>query len=144
MIVPVGVLPHEIPAGQRGDAARFDHEGYAVSRQMFPPDVLRKLRDPHVEALVADGQVEPVDGEPDRFRWVGDRAGFDRHRPPAEALAPRWHTTHFEVGDALLFRPDIVHSTAPNGSDTTDLLNDPRVGRSPGALDLRGALARSG
>lgn len=35
-------------------------------------------------------------------------------RPVAEVLAPLWRTTRFEVGDALLFRPDIVHSTTLN------------------------------
>lgn len=31
-----------------------------------------------------------------------------------ETLAPMWHSTRFDVGDALLFRPDIVHATTAN------------------------------
>jgi hypothetical protein len=34
--------------------------------------------------------------------------------PPEHVLAPLWRTTRFEVGDALLFRPDMIHATTAN------------------------------
>lgn len=34
--------------------------------------------------------------------------------PPAEVLAPLWRTTTFELGDAVAFRPDSVHSASAN------------------------------
>jgi hypothetical protein len=34
--------------------------------------------------------------------------------PTDDVLAPLWRTTRFEVGDALLFRPDIVYATTAN------------------------------
>lgn len=227
-----GTLQHDIPAGSCGEREVFDREGYAVGRQVLAQEVLRELRAPVVDALIADGHIEPVEGEEDRFRWVGDAATFDSschgyrparvsavdellmrsglaaaavehmwgrrpafwegvalfamvpggptrphrdgwmtqgvgapgdhfnlwvpltrldeedgplafaigsHRisdqparvpvsrpmhqdvlantgnpPPAEVLDPLWRTTRLEVGDALLFRPDIIHSSAPN------------------------------
>jgi hypothetical protein len=232
MIVPVGTLEHEVPAGGRGDSTVFDHEGYGVGRRVFAPHVLRELRAPVFEGLIADGLVERVEGEEDRFRWVGEDAkiniaprfareyeaslqelvrsgvfaeaigaiwgrpaaiweeGWSRfipmvpgtptrvhrdgwhmtgvgapkdhanmwipltelgdgdgalavaagsHRipdeppdvpmphpvhldmahsgniPPDDVLAPLWRATNFDVGDALLFRPDMVHATTANG-----------------------------
>ncbi|MFC4946531.1 phytanoyl-CoA dioxygenase family protein [Pseudonocardia sp. GCM10023141] len=79
-VEPTGELPNEVAVGERGDADRFDREGHAVGRQMFPPDVVRALRAPLVEALVADGQVQVVDELPDCFRWIGDPETFDRDR----------------------------------------------------------------
>jgi hypothetical protein len=230
MIAPVGALQHEVPTGARGDATLFDREGYGVGRQVLAPEMLRELRGPLIETLMTDGLVEPVEGEEDRFLWVGAeaKAEYSRHGgaieagiqeltrsgvgaeairviwgrpaalweggarfipmvpgtptrvhrdgwhmqgvgapedhanmwipltqlgdgdgalavavgshripdeapdvpmrhpvhldvvantgngPPAEVLAPLWHTTRFEVGDALLFRPDIVHATTAN------------------------------
>ena len=34
--------------------------------------------------------------------------------PSEELLAPLWRTTRFALGDGLMFRPDIVHSTTAN------------------------------
>jgi hypothetical protein len=34
--------------------------------------------------------------------------------PSPEVLGPLWRTTSFDVGDALAFRPDIVHSASAN------------------------------
>jgi hypothetical protein len=39
--------------------------------------------------------------------WLGGN-------PPDETIAPLWRTTSFEVGDALLFDPYLVHSGTPN------------------------------
>jgi len=36
------------------------------------------LRAPLIDALVADGHVERVESDDDRFRWIGDEAAFNR------------------------------------------------------------------
>jgi hypothetical protein len=76
MIVPTGSLDHEVRLDGPADAAAFDREGYSVGRGVLPPDLLRAVRAPLVEALVADGCVEPVEGEQDRLRCLGDGAGL--------------------------------------------------------------------
>lgn len=80
MIIPTGKLSHEISAGSRGAAAAFDREGYGIGRGVLPADMLRAVRAPLIEALVADGHVEPVEDDEDRFRWVGDEASFEKNR----------------------------------------------------------------
>jgi hypothetical protein len=57
----------------------FGRDGYALGRGVFEPSVLRQARAPLFEALVADGHIEPIDGEVDRVRWVGDVGTFNRH-----------------------------------------------------------------
>lgn len=57
----------------------FDDDGYALGRGVFAPSVLREVREPLVQALVADGHVERIDGEVDRFRWIGDAKAFNRN-----------------------------------------------------------------
>lgn len=227
---PVGTFTHDVPAGTKGDWATFDREGHAFGRQALAPELVRALRTPLVDALVADGDVERVEGDEDRLRWIGDREHFNRwahvqllrkeveerlvrsgilaaavesvwgrrpvlwvgaflflmipgdpirihrdgwymqgvgapgehfnfwcpltaiaedegplaiaagsHRiadqparlpvihpmhqevlantgvlPAEETLAPHWRASSFEPGDVLVFRPDIIHSTAPN------------------------------
>jgi hypothetical protein len=99
MIVPVGSLRHEIPAGVQGDRVLFDREGCAVGRGVFSPEVIRALRAPLLEALVVDGLVEPVDGRPDRLLWVGETEGFD----------PRGYQPKVEQGvDELLLKPGLA------------------------------------
>lgn len=226
-VTSIGDLQHDIPAGARADRAVFDREGYSVSRRALEPELLREVRAPLIERLIADGSIEHEPGEVDRFRWIGDERpanvgrlaaeqveellfrsgaanravaaawgrapalspridvyimlpgdpvrvhrdgwqmvhsrGADEHfnfwvplthleegdgtlavaigshqvpnEPPLvpikhpmhldvvavdgelpldEVLDPLWRTTRFDLGDALLFRPDIIHSTTPN------------------------------
>jgi Phytanoyl-CoA dioxygenase (PhyH) len=233
MLVPTEALDNEVPADGAGDQAAFAREGYAIGRNVFDAEMLRTIRAPLVEALVADGRVEPVEGEQDRFRWT-PLPGFNRlnyeqyfqqgvedlllktgvaaraidhiwgrratiwdqiqlfvatpgrpagqHRdlipfasttesdgqirlwtaltemgdddgalalargshlvdsrppagpakprvlhpdvltnvrgmPPVEQIAPLWGTTRMDLGDAIVFRSDVVHGSAPNNSD---------------------------
>lgn len=58
--------------------------------------------------------------------------------PSAEAFAGSWHETTFAVGDALLFRPDIVHGSTPNTSGHVRMAlplfaTDRRLPSTPGA-----------
>lgn len=69
----LGPLQHDLPAGQQGDRVSFDREGCGVGRSLLPPEALRAVRAPVVEALTADGFVEPVEGQVDRLRWVAEQ-----------------------------------------------------------------------
>lgn len=80
MITPIRTLEYEVPAGSRGDRDTFDRHGCAVGRGLLAPDVVRAVRAPLVEELIADGHVEPVADDQDRLRWVGgDKTGFNRN-----------------------------------------------------------------
>ncbi len=78
MITPSGHVPHEIPAGGRVDETTFDHHGHVLARAVIDPQVLRTLRAPLIEALTADGCIEGVADDQDRFLWRGDADTFDR------------------------------------------------------------------
>jgi ectoine hydroxylase-related dioxygenase (phytanoyl-CoA dioxygenase family) len=75
-----GALDHEVTAGARAHRAAVDREGYSVARRVFEPEVLREVRAPLIEKLVADGSIQADFGDEDRFRWTGDAGTFERRQ----------------------------------------------------------------
>jgi hypothetical protein len=59
---------------------RLDADGYVVARQVLSADLLRDVRVPFFDALVAGGHAERVSGNQDRLRWTGDIASFDQRQ----------------------------------------------------------------
>jgi ectoine hydroxylase-related dioxygenase (phytanoyl-CoA dioxygenase family)/DNA-binding PadR family transcriptional regulator len=72
-------LEHESAIEAAGETA-LDSDGYVVGREVFAPELVREVRESLVAALLADGKVERVAGEEDRFRWVGGSGPMDRPR----------------------------------------------------------------
>jgi Phytanoyl-CoA dioxygenase (PhyH) len=79
MIRPIGSPQYEVSAGGHGDRAQFDEEGCGVGRAVLAPAAVAAIRAPLTKALIEHGHAELVDDEPDRLRWIGDRAKFNRH-----------------------------------------------------------------
>ncbi|MFC4941895.1 phytanoyl-CoA dioxygenase family protein [Pseudonocardia sp. GCM10023141] len=86
---------YEVAAGFRGEPAAFDAQGHAVGRQVFPAEILRQVRAPLVDILVAEGVVRVDDH--DRLRWTGAHPDVDR-TPLWEALVDTYESLVVATG----------------------------------------------
>ncbi|WP_261555497.1 phytanoyl-CoA dioxygenase family protein [Frankia tisae] len=73
----------EAPGVVAGSVARMgslERDGWLVGRQVLPVELVRRVRQPLVEALRAEGLVGPSPVGADRVRWTGGIEDARRHR----------------------------------------------------------------
>ncbi len=73
----------EAPSIEAGSAARtgsLERDGWLIGRQVLPADLVRRVRQPLVDALRKESLVEPSPAGADRVRWTGGIEDARRHR----------------------------------------------------------------
>ncbi|KJE24882.1 Phytanoyl-CoA dioxygenase (PhyH) [Frankia torreyi] len=79
----------EAPGVEAGFSARMgspdrdgslERDGWLIGRQVLPAELVRRVRQPLVAALQAEGLVEPSPAGADRVRWTGGVEDARRHR----------------------------------------------------------------
>ncbi|WP_261562098.1 phytanoyl-CoA dioxygenase family protein [Frankia tisae] len=73
----------EVRSVEAGSVARMgslDRDGWLIGRQVLPPELVRRVRQPLVDALQKEGLVEPSPAGADRVRWTGGVEDARRHR----------------------------------------------------------------
>ncbi|WP_261555495.1 phytanoyl-CoA dioxygenase family protein [Frankia tisae] len=69
-----------VTAGSVVRAGSLERDGWLVGRQVLPVELVRRVRQPLVDALQKEGLVGPSPPGADRFRWTGGVEDARRHR----------------------------------------------------------------